>query len=120
MKTKCTPFDIVLALGILLFAFCLPFLLSSDTANTVCIVSESGEEFYTLDKERTVEVLSNGHKLTVCIEDESVFVLDTDCKDKVCKNTGKIIENGDVIVCAPAGVKIELISRKGDVDYVVG
>lgn len=120
MKTRCTPFDVVLAVGILLIALFLPFLLFLGDADTVRIVSESGEELYLLGEEKTVEVFSNGHKLTVFIDYEGVFVLETDCKDKVCKNTGKIFESGDVIVCAPAGVKIELISSKGGADYVVG
>ncbi|MBO4980142.1 MAG: NusG domain II-containing protein [Clostridia bacterium] len=120
MRTKCTPFDIALAAGILLLAIFLPFFLFRDNADTVRIVSESGEKLYALGEERTIEVLSGGHRLTVCIDYEGVFVVDTDCKDRVCEKTGKIIESGDVIVCAPAGVKIELISKRGGADYVVG
>ena len=123
MKTKCTPFDVICIVGVLLLAylvFGLPFLLFSENADTVRIVSDEGEAFYALGEERTVEVHANGYSLTVFIDHEGVLVLEADCKDRVCRNTGKIIESGDVIVCAPAGIKIELISKNGGADYVVG
>lgn len=122
MKTKCTPFDVVLAVGILLLAFLILFLprfLQKD-AETIKITSENGEEFYTLGQKKTVEIVSNGHKLEVFIDEDSVYVTNSDCKDKVCQNSGKIRRGGDMIVCAPAGVKIELLSGKGGADYVVG
>ncbi len=122
MKTKCTPFDITLAVGILLLALLialLPKLLQKE-AEMLKITSENGEEFYTLGEVRALEVISNGHRLTVYMEHDGVYVAETDCSDKVCKNSGKIHKGGDMIICAPAGVKIELLSSEEDADYVVG
>ena len=122
MKTKCTRFDIALAVGILLLALFLAFLpkLLQKDAKAVKITGESGETFYTLGQSRDVEVLSNGHKLTVHMDKDGVFVAKSDCSDKVCQNSGKIQKSGDVIICAPAGIKIELVGDKEGADYVVG
>ncbi len=122
MKTKYTPFDIVLLIGILLLALLVAFLpnLLQKEAETLRITSENGEEFYTLGQAKTVEIASHGHKLTVQIESDGVYVAKSDCGDKICKNSGKIHKGGDVIICAPAGVRIELLSGKEEADYVVG
>ena len=122
MKTKCTRFDIVLSVGILLLALLialLPIFLQKK-AQLLKITSENGEEFYTLGQTKEIEIFSHGHTLTVYMDEDGVCVSRSDCSDKVCKNSGKIHRSGDMIICAPAGVKLELVADKGGLDYVVG
>lgn len=37
----------------------------------------------------------------VVVSDGKVFVTEADCRDKICVNTGKKSEVGDIIVCLP-------------------
>ena len=77
-------------------------------------------ETYSLSENRTIEVTSNGIRLTVVIDGGEVWVKDADCPDLVCKHTGKISRGGEVILCAPAGLRIQVRGGGDDVDFVAG
>ena len=122
MKTKCTPLDLLVAAGVLLLAFLLAFfpILFGKDAGQLKITSEQGESFYLMDEARQIEITSRGHTLVLCVDEEGAYVAEADCDDKICQHSGKIRKNGDIIVCAPAGVKIELFLEGEEADYVVG
>ena len=77
-------FSDVLVVVLLLFAavFSACFSLSRD-AGTVCTVTYGGvSETFSLSENRVIPVLSNGHALTVTIENGAVSVTESDCPDR--------------------------------------
>ena len=122
MKTGLTFWDMATVIGVFCLALLLAFLpraFFSDSA-AVKITTETYEEIFSLDKTQDITVKSHGHCLVVHIDENGVYVKDTDCEDKICKNSGVIGKSGQIIVCAPAGVRIEMVSGNEEADYVVG
>lgn len=62
-----------------------------------------------IGRDETIEVSGyNGGHNTVIIKDGQVSVIDADCPDKVCVDTGMINAPGQTIVCLPHRVVVEI------------
>ena len=122
MRTKWSIFDTTAIIGVVLLAVILMFLpqVFRDDAMAVKITNDNKENIFLLNKTQDIDVYSQGYHLVVHIDQDGVYVVKSDCKDKICQNSGVLKKSGQVIVCAPAGVRIELISKDAEVDYVVG
>lgn len=107
--------DTFAALFVLLLAFAVMLLLpSDDKADTVRITSKDRIYTYSLYEDRTVELSQNGIDITVVIENGSVYVSDSTCRDGICRSCGKISKEG-CIVCLPAQIVIQISSKGADV-----
>lgn len=85
------------------------------------LVSVDGKEsVFFLDKDSTADFKSRGITLTLTIKDGKAYVSKCDCPDKVCVSSGKIHKNGQIIVCAPAGISIRIVGKGGELDAVAG
>lgn len=47
---------------------------------------------------------------TLEIKDQSIKVIDADCRDKICEKSGFISEPGQIIVCLPHKLMVEIKS----------
>lgn len=115
--------DILLMTMILLFAvvlFLLPFF-AEDATTAEIVIAETGEvKTIPLDKNQTYDITTRGVTLTVCVENRTVFVSHSDCRDGICRNTPPISRAGQSIVCAPAGVVVRITGKEAVVDGVSG
>lgn len=119
-------FDILIVLVVLAFSI-LSFMLvfKGDTDNLTCVVRSNSEIVYTIELskitgvvEKTVE---SEYPLTVVIENNSVYIKDACCPDKLCEHTGKIKRANESVVCLPAKVSVTLESSNDSyLDAVVG
>ncbi len=110
--------DFFAALFVLSVSFLLMLILPSDDgASTVSITIGNDVCTYSLYEERTINISENGIELTVVIENGSVYVSESTCRDGICRSYGKISGKG-CIVCLPAGVVIETDFK--EVDAVAG
>lgn len=57
-----------------------------------------------LNKDYEVKLDTN----TVVIKNKKVYMLDSDCKNQICVNTGEISKKGESIVCLPNRVTAEI------------
>lgn len=84
----------------------------------VCF-SDGSEQTYPLSEDRTLTLTGNGHTLTVVIENGTARVRESDCPDGICRMSA-ISKNGEMLVCAPAGIALTVRTQGGDVDAIVG
>lgn len=71
------------------------------------------------DSSEEIEITGNYH-LVVEIKGNEVRVKESDCPNGVCMSTGWISKPGQVILCAPNRVLIQIVSNKeGEVDGIV-
>ena len=122
LQTKLTLRDIVAAGCILLAAvalFLLPFLFVNE-GETLVITTPDGSQVFSLTEDREIVLTSRDVTLTVCISDGEAYVVESNCRDGVCKNSGRISRAGETILCAPAGVTLTVRGGDGDVDFVAG
>lgn len=108
---------LVLIAAVLLFA--IPFF-SADDGHILVVTTPEGSTEYRLTDDREIILTSRGITLTVCISDGSAYVSESDCRDGVCKNSGKISHSGETILCAPAGVTLTVKGGDNGVDFVAG
>lgn len=105
--------DIIPIAAVLAAAVILIFVFSAKPSNTVRITCAGCVYEYPLSENRTIELEENGISLTVVIENGSVRVEKSTCRDQICVHT-----HAGNIVCMPARVVITL--EDGEYDYVAG
>lgn len=114
-KTDILAYAVVCILAV--FLFFLPF--ETTQASEVRIQTATAQYRYSLLQDRTVLLESEGITMTLVIENQSVFLLSSDCPDRVCVHTGKITKNQEVILCAPAHVLIQICAEQEAFDGTV-
>ena len=114
---------IVCVLAVSVLSFMLVF--SRDTDNLTCVVRQDSEivkSIYLSEiKDKTEIKIDSQYPLTVVIENDSVYIKDACCPDRLCEHTGQIHSANQSIVCLPAKVSVTLESGSGsELDVVVG
>lgn len=67
-----------------------------------------------LDTDTVYEIITDGGKNLLVIEDGYAKVSEADCPDGICKNHSKIRRNGESIICLPHRVVITVVNETDD------
>ena len=124
MRVKMSVWDIVVIAAICIAALLIALipLFAQNEGSFVKVTAGLSAESVLLPLEEdglhTFE--SNGHALTIEIKEGSVSVIDATCPDRVCISSGRISRGGEIIVCVPSMITIEILSENEEADYVVG
>ena len=121
MRTRPAVLDLIIIIAVVLLAlalFLLPFL-TRDEGKIVSVTAKNAGASSTLYEgalavNKRLEFENNGIKLTVVIEGGKVCVTESSCDDRVCVHSGKISLSGQSIICAPAGIVINIGGGDGD------
>lgn len=119
-------FDLLLTLVLILtlVTWFLIWTLSSNSKEKVVVICYDETELYRLDldTDKTI-VLTNedipnikeGYNvnITIVIEKKYVYVKESNCKDHICMNMGKINKVDDCIVCMPNLITITIKEKNG-------
>jgi hypothetical protein len=65
----------------------------------------------------TVEIVGGGYN-TIEVSAGRIRVKDADCTDKICVNTGWIDKPGEIIVCLPHKLTVQIMGQPAGVDSV--
>ena len=126
MRTRPAVLDFIIIAIVTVLAlslFALPFLRPAGETVTVSVKSgQKTEILHTckLSESRDFEIKNNGITLKVTVGGGEVHVSHSDCDDRVCVNSGKISRSGQSIICAPAGVVINVVGGGSDEDISAG
>lgn len=91
-------------------------LLPRGGATSVRITGSNGyEETLELGSQRTLEVPGPLGTTVVAVEDGAAHVVSSPCRQQICVRMGSVSHSGEIIVCVPNGVVVELLGR-GDPD----
>ena len=127
MKRKINRYDILLIVFILIVNCSLIYYSSKNIVysenNKAMIYSDNKlVREYVINKnfqdEFTIKT-ENGYN-TIKIEDNKIWIKDTDCPDKYCQLQGAISGGGQVIVCLPNKLLIKMVGNDKDneVDFI--
>lgn len=119
--------DWLTAAVLLLLSFCVWFFCfrTAETGKEIAVIDGASRELarYSLDEPGEHIIRSeNGYTLTILIKDGTALVADSDCENKICRDSAPISRGGQVIVCAPAHIRISVVTG-GDAredDFVAG
>lgn len=114
--------DIVLSVALVLAAVLMyVFLLSSKSTavgeTATAVVTVNGKEYgrYPLDKDQSVRIDTDGGYNLLEIKDCKAIMAEADCPDGYCVSHGGISRKGEVIVCLPHKLSVEIeTSEKSD------
>lgn len=65
-------------------------------------------------KDQTFEIKNDHGYVKVAIENGVVHVTEADCRDQVCVHTKAIDQGGEMIVCLPNKIYVEIKKKKED------
>ncbi len=68
---------------------------------TVSLSDNKGEDSFIIETEYGLN--------EIVIKDDSIGIIDADCADKLCLEPGYISEPGEVIICLPHKLMVEII-----------
>ena len=60
------------------------------------------------------------HSNTIRVEQGKIAIIDADCADKICVNTGYISNSVIPIVCLPHRLSITIVDKESDFDAIAG
>ena len=93
---------------------------ASGEARYVSVRSRNDEWIYPLDSDATFAVSGLLGDTIISIEDGSVSITESPCKNKICIATGILAHAGDWAACLPNGVMVHVLGdSEDDIDAVV-
>lgn len=111
-------------IGIILALAGILFLLfqKSSSGNSVQITCD-GQVFgqYSLKENQEIEVATKYGRNVVVIEQGSVFVKESDCKDHYCEKQGHLETVGRSLICLPHKLVVEIVGeteKQSEVDSI--
>lgn len=113
--------DLVVIIAVILAALIFAYFSASGKEKPVAVISVDGitvetVELYSLAEKREIN-LGGEYNIKIVAENGEIRFEHSDCKDKLCINTGTLKKGGDVAVCLPAKTVITVTGT--DVDAVV-
>ena len=109
--------DIVLFIVLLAFGFAMLFftIRAASSPGEQVVINVDGTEYgrYPLDRDRVIEI-QNGDRLNiVTIKDGGVSMTYSTCKNQICVHEGEVTVPGQLIVCLPNYVIVEIEGGEG-------
>ncbi len=84
--------------------------------NLTAIIKYDGELMYTYNLNEIEEPINvtvgEDLNVNILVESDGATVISSDCKDKLCVKAGKLKNPGQVSVCLPARVTVEIIDNE--------
>lgn len=111
----------MLLIAIVLIVAAVIFFVSEASAQgKTAVVTLNGEKVTEINLETAENETFTVGKVVIEVTDGSVSITDSDCPDKTCVKTGKLSKNGDVSVCVPNRVSVEIIGENADGVDIIG
>lgn len=82
-------------------------------------ISVNGEIYgtYPIYEDKTIDVHTKYGNLTVCVKKQRVSIKNSDCKDKECMNQKNITKKGQMLICLPLKVIVQIGGNEYEYAY---
>lgn len=107
--------DIILIIGIIVVAAtCLIFFNWKKEGGDQVVVFVGGQETnrYPLNKDKTVTIEGMGGENVLQIKDGAATLTEADCPDQLCVHQQDIKKDGEMIVCLPHQILIQIEAKE--------
>lgn len=88
------------------------FLYSTQEGDRVLVTANGQVEEYPLNRNRTIKLLNGEHYNLISIEQGRVSMTEADCPDKLCVKHKAVYRNGEMIICLPNEIFIQIESSE--------
>lgn len=113
---------IVLLLALGTVAFCFQMMTAKDGEQVIITVSGKNYKELSLNKNTEIVIKTKDHSMNkVQIQDGVVRMIEATCPDQICVKHMPIHKTGEMIVCLPNEIVVEIKSNMGkeEIDSVV-
>ncbi len=128
MKMKIKKWDIII-IGLLLIISFLPYILIKELVKdgiegTYAYITVEGKPYKEIPLTGQVDykeiiIQTKLGKNVIAIEDETIRMVEADCHDHLCEAFGRQSKPGDIIVCLPNKIYIEVRGNQEDLNNEV-
>ena len=120
-KTK----DVILLATLLIVAIISFFIIhSKPNENLEAVIVKDNQTYKIInlnEVEQPYQINIDGSiPVIISVEKNSIYFKNSECPDKICVNTGRLSKAGDIAVCLPAKVSIELRGNQKEFDSITG
>lgn len=117
---KAADLFIILAAAAVSILFAFVWFWAQEDTGRLAVIEVDGQVFRTVDMdslEEEIRVQTDGDvSVTVVVSPDGAYVEHSDCKDKICVNTGVLSRAGQVSVCLPTRVSLSIRQDRADSD----
>ena len=100
---------IVFFVAVLVSGIALWFFAGAEKGETVIVTANGKKNIYSLSQEQNIEIQGkNGQYNLIVIQSGKVCMKSADCSDQVCVKHREISKNGELIICLPNEVFIQI------------
>lgn len=116
-KADIVLFAVLLALGLGMLFFSIR---AASHGGSEVVISVDGQEYgrYPLDRDNVIEIVNGNRHNIVTIEDGGVSMTYSTCKNQICVHEGVVTAPGQLIVCLPNYVIVEIEGGEGSDEAV--
>ena len=120
-KTK----DVILVVALLVVAIVSFFIIhSKPNENLEAVIVKDNQTYKIInlnEVEQPYQINIDGSiPVIISVEKNSIYFKKSECPDKICVNTGRLSKAGDIAICLPARVSIELRGNQKEFDSITG
>ena len=116
--------DLFLIVPFLLVAVVLLIWFNSNPNSGIAVVEKNGSELYRFDLSRqtVTQIIDVGgsYHVKLLLEPGAISFEHSDCHDQICVRTGRLTKPGQIAVCLPAKISIEIVSKSKEFDGYTG
>lgn len=76
------------------------------------IITQEERIIWPMSKDGLIPIRTIEGNLIVVIKNGQAFVSESSCPDKTCVKSGKIKQNGQMVICAPNRVMLRIVQQK--------
>ena len=121
LKTK----DVILLAILLIVAIVSFFIIhSKPNENLEAVIVKDNQTYKIInlnEVEQPYQINIDGSiPVIISVEKNSIYFKNSECPDKICVNTGRLSKAGDIAVCLPAKISIELRGNQKEFDSITG
>lgn len=100
---------VILGIAVLVSGIALWFFQNGKPGTSVRITKNGVTSEYSIHEDRIVECTGeNGQLNVIRIENGTVFMEEADCPDQICVKQGAVSKNGEMIICLPNDIFVEI------------
>lgn len=113
---KITDLFIILTAAAVSIIFAFVWFSSKQNGDRFAVIEVDGKAYKTVNMDSLkdeIRIRTNGDvSVTVVVSHDGAYIEQSDCRDKICVNTGVISRAGQVSVCLPARVSLSIRQDK--------
>lgn len=116
--------DLIIILSLVLIVVISLITSKGKFSEKTAVITQNGVEVYRInlrDVKKAYDIsLNDDYNVIIRVEHDGIRFTYSDCPDKLCIKSGKIVKGNQIAVCLPAKVSVKIIESNNNIDAITG